>query len=167
MRGSWNGLILFAVVLALPACGGKGGEAPAATAQAAGAGAPGSDLSAFELEHGIGPITAPIQLGPIDEEEAEEMAEAGQKVFETMCMACHKMEERYVGPALGEVTTRRTPAYIMNMILNPEEMYTRHPVARQLLADHMTQMPNQGLTQEQARQVLEYLRTKTPSHAGS
>ena len=26
----------------------------------------------------------------------------------------------------------------------------------------MTQMPNQGLTQEQAREVVEYLRTTTP-----
>lgn len=162
MRGTRNGLILIAAVLTLTACGSKADQpAPPAAGQPAG-GAVGSDLSAFELEHGIGPVTEPLQLGPVD----EEMAEAGEKVFETMCMACHKMEERYVGPALGGVTTRRTPAYLMNMILNPEAMYTRHPVARQLLADHMTQMPNQGLTQEQARQVLEYLRTKTPSESG-
>jgi cytochrome c1 len=48
----------------------------------------------------------------------------------------------------------------MNMILNPQEMVERHPVAKQLLAEHMTYMPNQGLTEEQARQVLEYLRTQ-------
>ena len=33
---------------------------------------------------------------------------------------------------------------------------------RALLAEYMTQMPNLGLTQEQARQVVEYLRTQTP-----
>jgi hypothetical protein len=46
----------------------------------------------------------------------------------------------------------------MNMILNPQEMVERHPVAKQLLAEHMTFMPNQGLTREDARLVLEYLR---------
>jgi hypothetical protein len=40
-------------------------------------------------------------------------------------------------------------------------MYTRHPVVKKLLAEYMTQMPNQGLTVEEARSVLEYLRTTT------
>jgi len=160
---SRNGLMLGTLLLALSGCGGKGdAPAPAATVQA-GAAAAGSDLTPFELEHGIGPVTAPVELGRIDERQAEE----GERLFETKCMACHKMEDRYVGPALGAVTERRTPAFIMNMMLAPESMYTRHPVVRQLLADHMTQMPNQGLTQEQARQILEYLRTKAPTHSGS
>ncbi|HXI21590.1 MAG TPA: cytochrome c, partial [Gemmatimonadales bacterium] len=94
-------------------------------------------------------------------------AEAGKALFESKCSACHKMSERYVGPALGEVTVRRTPAYIMNMVLNPEEMYTRHPVAHQLLAELMTQMPNLGLTRDQARQIVEYLRTQAPAKAAS
>jgi putative heme-binding domain-containing protein len=88
------------------------------------------------------------------------MAEQGEKVFQQKCGACHKMGEKYVGPALGEVTRRRTPAYIMNMILNPQEMVERHPVAKQLLAEHMTFMPNQGLTRDEARQVVDYLRTQ-------
>ena len=120
--------------------------------------AAGSDLTPFQQEHGIGPITEPITLGAVN----EELAEEGEEVFVTMCSACHKMAEKYVGPALGDVTTRRSPAYVMNMILNPQEMVERHPVAKQLLAEHMTFMPNQGLTQEQARQVLEYLRTQAP-----
>ena len=49
----------------------------------------------------------------------------------------------------------------MNMILNPQEMYTRHPDVKKLLAEFMTQMPNQGLTQDEAREVVEYLRTTT------
>ncbi len=164
MRRSRNSLTVAALLLALPACGGKGDQpAPAGTAQASGGGGPGGDLTAFELEHGIGPVTAPIQLGPID----KAMAEEGEKLFEAKCALCHKIEERYVGPALATVTTLRSPAFIMNMILDPEAMYTRHPVVRQLMAEHMTQMPNLGLTQEQARQVVEYLRTEAPSHSGS
>jgi hypothetical protein len=51
----------------------------------------------------------------------------------------------------------------MNMILNPMEMVERHPVAKQLLAEHMTFMANQNLTVDDARAVLEYLRTQAPA----
>ena len=67
-----------------------------------------------------------------------------------------------MGPPLGGITEKVTPDFAMNMILNPQEMYTRHPVVKKLLGEYMTQMPNQGLTQEQAREVVEYLRTTTP-----
>jgi cytochrome c1 len=115
------------------------------------------ELSAFELEHGIGPVKEPVQLGAID----KAMAATGSSVFETKCSACHKMDTLYIGPALGEVTTRRSGAFIMNMILNPQEMVERHPIAKQLLAERMTFMANQNLTLEEARAVLEYLRTQS------
>lgn len=118
-----------------------------------------SGLSAFQVEHGIGPVTAPVELGPLN----EAMAEEGEEIFEVKCTACHKRDEKYVGPALAGVTERRSAAYIMNMILNPQEMVERHPVAKQLLAEHMTFMPAQGLTENEARQVVEYLRTWTKS----
>ena len=114
------------------------------------------ELSAFELENGIGPIKEAVVLGPLD----PRLAAQGEQIFSGKCGACHKMKEKYVGPALGQVTQRRTPAYVMNMILDPEEMYERHPVAQQLLAEHMTQMPNLGLTQDEARAVVEYLRSQ-------
>jgi mono/diheme cytochrome c family protein len=152
---------LFALSALATACGG-GKDAPPAQGSAPGA-APAGGLTAFEQENGIGPVKQVIDLGPIDSEKAEE----GKALFEAKCVLCHKLTERYVGPALGGVTERRTAAYIMNMILNPEEMYTRHPVARQLLAEHMTQMPNLGLTQDQAREIVEYLRTQTSTPAGT
>jgi hypothetical protein len=68
------------------------------------------------------------------------------------------MEDRYVGPALGTVLSKRTPVYVMNMMLNPEEMVKKHPEAQAMLAQFMTPMPNQNLTEDDARAVLEYLR---------
>jgi mono/diheme cytochrome c family protein len=103
-----------------------------------------------------------VELGPLD----KEMAEDGEKLFTAKCSACHKMGERYVGPPLGDITGRRSAAFIMNQILNPEGMYAKHPEVKKLLAEYMTQMPNLALTQEQARQVVEYLRTQAPSTAG-
>lgn len=146
MRRFGTAAVLFVAL----GCGGdKAPPAPAPSASDTGSG-----LSAFEVENGIGPVKEAIALGAVD----HAMAEAGEKIFEQKCSACHKMDEKYVGPALGQVTARRTPAYIMNMILNPQEMVERHPVAKQLLAEHMSFMPNQGLTREDARLVLEYLR---------
>jgi Na+/phosphate symporter len=49
----------------------------------------------------------------------------------------------------------------MNQILNPEEMVAKDPIAKKLLAEYIAPMANQGLTEEDARQVLEYFRTKT------
>jgi len=114
-------------------------------------------LSAFEMENGIGPVKEAVVLGELD----PKLAEQGKGIFETKCSMCHKMDTTYVGPSLGEVTTRRTPAYIMNMILNPQEMVEKHPVAKKLLAERMTFMANQGLTLAEARAVLEYLRTQS------
>jgi mono/diheme cytochrome c family protein len=153
---------LFALSRVATACeGGKNEQTAASSAPAA---APAeSGLTPFEMENGIGPIKEAIELEKIDHDEAEE----GKKVFEAKCVLCHKMTERYVGPALADVTQKRTAAYIMNMILNPEEMYTRHPEARKLLAEHMTQMPNLGLTHDEAREIVEYLRTQTSTKAGS
>ncbi len=157
------------LVLTVMACGGsskpESSDAASPASQTAGQTDTGG-LTAFQQENGVGPLTEVVQVGEIDHEKAE----AGEKTFTEKCSACHKMAERYVGPALGDVTVRRTPTYVMNMILAPDSMYTRHPAARQLLAEYMTPMPNLGLTPEQARSVLEYLRTQagdSEKHGGS
>jgi mono/diheme cytochrome c family protein len=103
---------------------------------------------------GVGPVSA-VELGAgID----KALADQGKNIFEGKCAACHKLNERYVGPALSGVTERRKPEWIMNMILNPQEMVQKNDTAQALLATFMTQMPNQNLTQEEARAMLEYFR---------
>lgn len=88
----------------------------------------------------------------------EAMAKSGHDVFETKCSACHKMDERYVGPALGTVATRRTPEYVMNMILDTETMIQNDDTVKCLLQEYLVQMPNQSVDEKDARNVLEYLR---------
>ncbi len=102
---------------------------------------------------GIGPIQS-ISLGPIDPQKAAQ----GKQVFDSKCSACHKFEERYVGPPLKGVTQRRTPEWILNMILNPQEMTQKDPAAKELLATYLTQMTFQNVSEEEAKQILEYLR---------
>lgn len=149
----WNRWIIAVSLIGVAACGG-GEKAPPSSAVPAEI---GGDLTPFQVENGIGPIASAVALGPVDAHEAQE----GEKIFTAKCSACHKLGERYVGPALGGILDRVTPAFAMNMILNPAEMYTRHPAVKELLGQYMTQMPNLGLTQEQAREVVEYLRTTT------
>lgn len=118
-----------------------------------GAAAPSDGLSAQELENGIGPVSS-VTLGAID----AALAEEGEAAFTMKCSACHKFDQRYVGPPLGGVLDRRTPVYVMNMMLNPDEMVKRHPEARAMLAEYMTPMPNQNLNRDEARAILEYFR---------
>lgn len=103
---------------------------------------------------GIGPIKSITIAETID----AKMAKDGEQVFEDKCSACHKFDERVVGPALKGVTTRRTPEWIMNMILNPQEMTKDDPIAYELLSEYLTQMVFQNVTEEETRNILEYFR---------
>ena len=102
---------------------------------------------------GIGPIKH-VELGDID----DALATEGEETFTKMCTACHKMDARHVGPAMADVTERRTPEWIMNMILNPDEMTKKDPDAYALIAEYIAPMANQSLTEDQARSILEYFR---------
>lgn len=148
-------LALALVPVSLAACGGGAPRTEGASRPAATASANPNGLTDFQLQHGIGPITTEVSLGALD----QALVKEGHAIFTEKCSACHKPDERYVGPPLGGVTERRSPAYVMNMILNPQQMYEKHPEARKLLAEYMTQMPYQTVTEPQARAILEYLRT--------
>ena len=104
---------------------------------------------------GVGTITS-ITLGEID----QTMVAEGETIFKAKCTACHKISKRFVGPGLKGVTERRTPEWIMNMILDPELMVKEDPIAKQLLIDYSAPMANQSLTEDEARKILEYFRTK-------
>lgn len=109
-------------------------------------------------DYGIGPIAkGDVTLGDAVD---TAMAEEGRVVYDKMCTACHKPEKKFIGPAPKGVLSRRTPEWIMNMILNPEQMVKENATARALLIEfNGAPMANQNLTKEQARQVLEYFRT--------
>ncbi len=105
---------------------------------------------------GIGPVKS-VELGDAVD---ETMAAKGQEVFNAKCTACHKPDQKFIGPAPKGILQRRSPEWIMNMILNPEEMVQKDPIAKKLLAEaNGAPMANQNLTEQEAREVLEYFRT--------
>ncbi len=96
-----------------------------------------------------------VTLAAID----EKLAEQGKVIFEAKCSACHKTsDKKVVGPGLLGVTERRQPAWVLNMMTNPVEMTQKDPTAKELLAEHLTQMTFQDVSDDQAKQILEYLR---------
>lgn len=106
------------------------------------------------MKHGIGPVQEPVEL---NDKLNEKLINKGEKIFELKCSACHKLDSRYVGPPLGGITNTRTPAYLMNMMLNPLEMIQKHPIPKALLGEYATRMTDQNLSREEARAVVEYL----------
>lgn len=106
-------------------------------------------------DKGIGPVTSITLPDEID----QAMVTKGSEIFAQKCSACHKPDKRFVGPAPKGILERRTPEWIMNMILNPEEMVQKNEAAKALLAEYLSPMANQNLTEEEARAVLEYFRT--------
>ena len=104
---------------------------------------------------GIGPIKS-VTLDALD----EGMAAKGKELFKANCTACHKIKKKYIGPALKGVTKRRSSEWIMNMILNPDEMLANDPVAKALITKYNAPMAKQILTEEEVRSILEYFRLK-------
>lgn len=154
-------LLLFALASFVMSCGGKkekkedGFEVSRTkteekTTQA-------SESVPVDLDNkGVGPI----KNVDFDEEIDSEMAARGEATFNAICVACHMVDQRMIGPAMKGVYDRRSPEWVMNMILNPDRMLKEDPIAKALLKEYNNAiMLNQNLTEEEARDLAEYLRT--------
>lgn len=110
-----------------------------------------------ELDNkGIGPVKTLAFNDKID----AGLAAKGEELYKQYCMACHKPDKKFIGPAPKGIFERRSPEWVMNMILNPEGMVKEDQLAKDLLVEfNGSPMANQNLTEEQARAVLEYFRT--------
>lgn len=161
---------LFSIGLFLIGCGGKekeekkegfsveraksSTEKPAETGPAADA-TPASERVDLSSK-GVGPVKSVTLDAEID----EALAKKGEEVYDQMCLACHRVGKKFIGPAPNGILERRSPEWVMNMILNPEGMVKEDPLAKELLTEfNGAPMANQGLTEDQARSVLEFFRT--------
>ncbi len=87
------------------------------------------------------------------------MASAGEKVFSVKCSSCHKLtEEKLVGPGWKGVTKRYAAEWIMNFITNTDEMLNKDPKAQAQLEICLVRMPNQNLSDDDARALYEFQR---------
>ena len=87
------------------------------------------------------------------------MAENGNKIYQVKCNACHKLtSEKLVGPGWLGVTHRHTPEWILNFVTNTDDMINKDPKAQALLELCMVRMPNQNLSDDDARALYEFMR---------
>ncbi len=149
-------LLILSLALAF-ACGKKeesaednyqpgGGEA---TTEAA------ADPASYDPKRGEGKYDT-VELGATLD---QAMAKKGEEVAGVKCTSCHKMtDEKLVGPGWKGVTERRTPQWIMNFITNPDPMIDKDPEVQAQLEICLVRMPNQGVSDDEARGILEYMR---------
>lgn len=159
--------ILITSILLLISCGGKeekkegfsvdrskSTEKPAEAVPAADQ-VPASQRVTLD-DKGVGQIKD-ITLDP---EINKVMAAAGEAIYKTNCTACHKLDKRFIGPSPKGILERRSPEWIMNMILDPKLMTEQDRCAKDLLIEfNGAAMSNQNLTVEETRSILEYFRT--------
>jgi mono/diheme cytochrome c family protein len=149
-------IVLMATYTALiVACGGNAStntntaaDQPSSEAKA--------DPSSYDPKRGEGKFDeSNVTVGALD----AAMAAKGEAIAGTKCTSCHKLtEEKLVGPGWKGVTERRTPHWIMNFITNPDPMIDKDPQVQAQLELCLVRMPNQNLVDEDARQILEFMR---------
>lgn len=149
--------LAFAVLtLALFSCGGdkKTDSIPSASTTETTTTESTSGTSSYDPKRGLGPHEN-VDVSKFD----PAMAASGKKIADVKCTSCHKpTEEKLVGPGWKGVTQRQTPEWIMNFISNPDPMIDVDPELQKQLELCLVRMPNQGLVDNEARQVLEYMR---------
>lgn len=114
-----------------------------------------STQPAADNEKGVGKFTH-VELGATLD---AKMAGNGKAVYELKCSACHKLTgEKLVGPGWLGVTERRKPEWILNFVTNTDEMLNKDAKAQSMLEICMVRMPNQNLSDQDARNILEFMR---------
>lgn len=135
------------------ACGG-GNNTPAAPADNSAAKTE-SGNPAYDPNRGEGKFTSV----PVGDKLDAAMAAEGEKIASVKCSACHKLtDEKLVGPGWKGVTTRHKPEWIMNFITNTDKMIDKDPKAQAMLELCLVRMPNQNLSDDDARHLLEFMR---------
>lgn len=152
-----QGLSMAAIAAFVVACGGGAStETTTTTAATPESAAPTEAPAAAPA----GLITAAdITLGPID----QGMVAKGKEIYDVKCQSCHSLgTNRVVGPGWEGVAEQRKPEWIMNMIVHTDAMLESDAEAQALLEECLVRMPNQNLSKDDARNVLEFMRTLKP-----
>lgn len=106
-------------------------------------------------DKGIGSITHVELSTPLD----QKLVETGKNIYNLKCSACHRLtKDKLVGPGWLGVTSRRKPEWIMNFATNAEEMLNKDATAMALLEECLVRMPNQNVSESDARGIVEFMR---------
>src|SRR5204863_2638296 len=104
---------------------------------------------------GIGAVKQVTLNTPLEQERIPR----GLAIYEMKCQPCHRLDDqRLVGPGWKDVTKRRKPEWVMNMITNVDVMLDKDPEAQKMFELCLVRMPNQNISVGDARDILEYMR---------
>lgn len=143
--------LVFALVLAI-ACGENTNSARNSETSSANQ----STNEAVDSAIGIGKYTNVELTLPLD----KFMIDDGRTAYDVKCVSCHKLtDEMLVGPGWKNVTTRRTPEWLMNFMTNTDEMLNKDAEAISMLEICLVRMPNQNSSDTEARAILEFMRS--------
>ena len=153
---------LGVVALLMVACGGGDAQkaAPAEPAKPAETTQAAKPATTGEVTYPPDFITADKINPPLTDAIDQTMVDNAMKIFNAKCKACHGLtEEKVVGPGWKGVIKERKPEWIMNMMLHTQWMHENDPEAQKLVEETGAQMTDQELTEKQAREMLELIRS--------
>lgn len=89
--------------------------------------------------------------------------EGGEDVFKNRCMACHRVDADFAGPALANVDQRRSTEWLVKFIHSPQAMISSGDTAAKSLAARFSiVMPDHAdLTEEQIKSVIDYIKSES------
>ncbi|KEO75816.1 c-type cytochrome [Anditalea andensis] len=152
--------MLIALLFLISCGGGDTGTITSTTTQSSGG---DDEPQSIREGKGIGEITHVELTADID----ENMVEVGKSIYDMKCSSCHKLnDQRVVGPGFENITNRRKPEWIMNMITNVDVMLDKDPEAQAMLEECLMRMPNQNVSVGDARQLLEFMRKNDKERTG-
>jgi len=147
-------IVIISVLSALLAACGSGTSQTQTGDGASGSAKPTGNPS-YDPNRGTGKFTQVDISSNLDEAKAE----AGKHVFDVKCNACHKLtSEKLVGPGWKDVTKRHEAVWIMNFVTNTDEMINKDPKVQAMLEICLVRMPNQNVSDSDARNVYEFMR---------
>lgn len=142
---------LVLIFLSLFISCGEGDSSGESGSEPAGENSEKKEVHGDEIKPGDVTLTNPLNAAWVTD---------GKNIYDVKCQGCHKLsEDRIVGPGWKGVTRKREPHWIMNMITNVDMMLETDPEAQKLLEQCLVRMPNQNLTKDDARHVIEFMRS--------
>lgn len=148
-------LVLGITVLFAAACSNSGNQSSNNATSGEPHVATEAEIAEYDPHRGEGKFTD-VEISPTLD---NEMAAKGESIFSVKCGSCHKLsDERLVGPGFKGVSERRTATWMMNFLTNTDEMIDLDPELQAQLEICMVRMPNQNLSDEDARSIYEFMR---------
>lgn len=147
--------LIIVALTGLVACGGTETPSDSSTSTSDAQESGESGNPSYDPNRGEGKFTT-VEVGATLD---AAMAQNGENISNVKCASCHKMtEERLVGPGWQGVTQRHQLPWLMNFITNPEPMIDKDPKLQAQLEICLVRMPNQNLSDQEAREIVEFMR---------